>query len=121
MTAKRFLTGPQVDERYGIVPATRWRWEHDPELGFPPPLKLQPHKGGRKRYALDELEAWERRQAAASSKQSVARDLPRRVLEQVGAATDLRASSDVLARHGSAMGERQLGEAEDVLNEKFSA
>jgi predicted DNA-binding transcriptional regulator AlpA len=63
---KRYLTGPQVDQRYGITPMTRWRWEHDPDLGFPKALKLNPHKGGRKLYAEDDLEAWERKRAAAS-------------------------------------------------------
>ena len=50
-----FLTGPQVQARYGISHVTAWRWAHDPALGFPKPLKVN-----RLNYwRLADLEAWE--------------------------------------------------------------
>jgi len=57
---KRYLTGPEVDRRYGRSSQSRWRWSKDPELGFPKPLKIQ----GRCFYRLSDLEEFERRMAA---------------------------------------------------------
>ena len=59
----RYLTGPQVDERYGRSEQTRWRWSKDPYLGFPKPLKIK----GRNFYRLHELKEFESRMAAASA------------------------------------------------------
>jgi predicted DNA-binding transcriptional regulator AlpA len=61
---ERYLTGPDVDKRYGRSSQSRWRWSKDPELGFPKPLKIK----GRNLYKLAELEAWEVRLAAASGR-----------------------------------------------------
>jgi predicted DNA-binding transcriptional regulator AlpA len=59
-----FLTGPEVDKRYGRSEQSRWRWGKDPELGFPTPIKIK----GRSFYRLRELEEFERRMAAASGR-----------------------------------------------------
>lgn len=45
--------------RYGIASkSTVYRWERDPDMGFPTPVFF----GQRKFYDLAELEAWEARQ-----------------------------------------------------------
>jgi predicted DNA-binding transcriptional regulator AlpA len=57
-TAKVYLTGPQVKQRYGCSYQTIWRWMRNPELGFPEPLKIN----NRNRFALDAIEAFERKE-----------------------------------------------------------
>jgi predicted DNA-binding transcriptional regulator AlpA len=54
---RRFLTAPQVHERYNISDMSLWRWLEDRDLGFPEPeLIIQ-----RRRYWLEsDLLAWER-------------------------------------------------------------
>ena len=59
---EKYLTGPEVDKRYGRSSQSRWRWLNDPELGFPQPLKIK----GRLFFRLRDLEEWERRMAAQS-------------------------------------------------------
>ncbi len=54
-----FLPGPRVDERYGISPMTRWRWERNAALNFPKPLKIN----GRCYWRIQELAGWERERA----------------------------------------------------------
>jgi hypothetical protein len=41
---------------------TLWRWQRNPELNFPLPIVIN----GRKYWALDELEAWERSLSSAN-------------------------------------------------------
>jgi hypothetical protein len=53
---------PQVLERYGITAMTLWRWDRDPELGFPKPIYIRLRKYRR----LSQLVAWERQRARAS-------------------------------------------------------
>lgn len=54
---KKFIPAPKVwKERYGVTSMTGWRWEHDPDLGFPRAYYV----GRYKYFAEDELEAWER-------------------------------------------------------------
>jgi predicted DNA-binding transcriptional regulator AlpA len=55
--AKAYLSGAQVRLRYSCTDMTIWRWVKNPDMGFPQPLKI----GGRNRFALDELEAFERK------------------------------------------------------------
>lgn len=56
---KTFLTGPQVQARYGRSHVTLWRWVRDPALGFPQPMQIN-----RLNYwRLSDLEAWEAAQA----------------------------------------------------------
>lgn len=58
----QFLTGPQVQKRYGKTSVTLWRWMNDPELGFPQPMKVN-----RLNYwRVSDLEAWEAMQGEAS-------------------------------------------------------
>lgn len=59
----RFLTGPQVQQRYGISEMTMWRWEKNRDLSFPKPMRV----GRRKFYREDELTAWERERAKVSA------------------------------------------------------
>jgi predicted DNA-binding transcriptional regulator AlpA len=53
---KRYLPDPQVCARYQISSMTLWRWDHDPAMNFPPPLRIN----NRKYRDIDALEAWER-------------------------------------------------------------
>ena len=48
-------------ERYGVSTMTLWRWDHDPELRFPPAIRI------RKRLYrdLDELAEFDERQRKA--------------------------------------------------------
>ena len=57
-----YLTGADIDRRYKRSSQTRWRWSKDPELGFPKPMKIK----NRLLYRRSEIEAFERRMAAAS-------------------------------------------------------
>ncbi len=57
-----FLSGPKVRKRYGIGEATLWRWERNPDLNFPAPLRI----GKKKLFSVRALEEWERRQAVKS-------------------------------------------------------
>jgi predicted DNA-binding transcriptional regulator AlpA len=54
---RRFLTAPQVHERYNISDMSLWRWLENRDLDFPKPaLIIQ-----RRRYWLEsDLLAWER-------------------------------------------------------------
>ena len=61
-TPRTFLPAPKTARRYDVSNRTIVRWEQDPALGFPQPM----HVNGRKFYALDELEAWERLRAVPS-------------------------------------------------------
>lgn len=50
----------RVAGRYNRSLVTLWRWENDPNLGFPKPVYIR-----RQRYwRLSELLEWERKQAA---------------------------------------------------------
>ena len=62
-TSGQFLTGPRVQERYGVSQMTIWRWERDQKLGFPQPTRIARHKY----WKLTDLEAWERAQATNSA------------------------------------------------------
>jgi predicted DNA-binding transcriptional regulator AlpA len=53
---EQWLSGPIVDERYGISAMTRWRWQRNPKLRFPKPIAIN----GRKYWSLKALEEWER-------------------------------------------------------------
>ena len=61
---ERFLTGKQVQERYGnISRMTLYRWHHDTSKGFPAPVYLSEHPFWR----LSDLEAWERSREKAAA------------------------------------------------------
>lgn len=60
---KTFLTGPQVQARYGRSHVTLWRWVRDTDLGFPQPMQIN-----RLNYwRLSDLEAWEAAQAGQTA------------------------------------------------------
>ncbi|SOE18584.1 AlpA family transcriptional regulator [Hoeflea halophila] len=61
MNSTPYLTGPQVQQRFGISEMSLWRWANDDSLQFPKPMKIR----GRKFYRLDEIERWEREQMEA--------------------------------------------------------
>lgn len=57
-----YLTTRKIRERYSISAMTLWRWEHDPAIHFPTPLRVN----RRKLYCANAIEAWERARAAGS-------------------------------------------------------
>jgi predicted DNA-binding transcriptional regulator AlpA len=56
-----FLNAKQVAKRYGVHPASIYRWAK--ESSFPAPIKLGPNVT---RWAMADLEAWEHSQREAS-------------------------------------------------------
>jgi predicted DNA-binding transcriptional regulator AlpA len=66
MTTNRdtsWLTGVEVNERYGISPMTRYRWERDPDLAFPECMKIK----RRSFWSLADLQIWESKRVTRSS------------------------------------------------------
>lgn len=59
---KKYLPGPKVAARYAVTDMSIYRWERDPKLGFPKPIRI----GRRKFWAEDELVAWESKRAVDS-------------------------------------------------------
>jgi hypothetical protein len=55
---KKLIPDPLVCARYGICPMTLYRWDADPSLGFPRPLRIRK----RKYRDEDELDAFDERQ-----------------------------------------------------------
>jgi hypothetical protein len=47
-------------ERYGVSAMTLWRWDRDPELNFPKPIRIR----GRKYRDADELDGFDACRAA---------------------------------------------------------
>jgi hypothetical protein len=47
-------------ERYGVSAMTLWRWDHDPDLKFPKPIRIR----SRKYRDPEELDAFDAAQAA---------------------------------------------------------
>lgn len=52
---KRYLPEKQVAARYGVHVVSLARWDKDPKLGFPPPIRIR----GRKYRDQDELDAFD--------------------------------------------------------------
>jgi len=61
--SREFLTQPQVQQRYKKSHVSIWRWRHDPDLGFPKPIRINRNLYWR----LADLEHWEAKLAAASA------------------------------------------------------
>jgi predicted DNA-binding transcriptional regulator AlpA len=65
-TPDKFLSGPQVCARYGIVQMSLWRWLNDAEYAdvrFPPPtFRVRDRRFWREQDLIE----WERRRAAHS-------------------------------------------------------
>jgi len=53
---KVFISGPEVQERYGISAMTLHRWRKDQHMDFPNPMKIKT----RNFFRLSDLEKWER-------------------------------------------------------------
>jgi predicted DNA-binding transcriptional regulator AlpA len=60
MKSPRLIPDSKVCQRYGVVAFTIWRWDHDPALGFPPPVRIN----GRKYRVESELDAFDAKRAA---------------------------------------------------------
>jgi predicted DNA-binding transcriptional regulator AlpA len=58
--SKRLIPDSKVCERYGVVPYTLWRWDHDEQMGFPKPVRINK----RKHRFEDELDQFDARLAA---------------------------------------------------------
>ena len=61
--SRRFLTGPQVQHRYGVTDVSLWRWLRDPKVKFPPPTMTIHH---RRFWDEAELIAWEKSRTKAA-------------------------------------------------------
>ena len=59
----RYLPDPQVAKRYGVSSMTLWRWDRDPRVNFPKPIRI--HR--RKYRDVAELIAWEAARASAAA------------------------------------------------------
>jgi len=44
MSEKKLLPDPRVCERYDVTPMTIWRWDRDPDLNFPKPIRIRNRK-----------------------------------------------------------------------------
>jgi predicted DNA-binding transcriptional regulator AlpA len=55
---------PVVWRELGISSMSGWRWTHDPDLDFPPPIKIR-NRCFRSRRALEEFKARQMRRAIA--------------------------------------------------------
>jgi hypothetical protein len=56
------LPDPQVAKRYGVTSRTLYRWDEDPNLGFPAAVRIKK----RKYRSLRKLREFEIKRAAAS-------------------------------------------------------
>jgi predicted DNA-binding transcriptional regulator AlpA len=52
--AGELVPDPQVCREFGVTAMTVWRWDHDPELNFPPPIRIRRRKF-RHRRALEDF------------------------------------------------------------------
>src|SRR6476660_7821458 len=73
VSEKRLLPDTIVCRRYGVCSMTLWRWDHDPNLKFPKPLRIS----GLKYRDQNELDAFDAAQVnnGASSKYLKADDI----------------------------------------------
>jgi hypothetical protein len=60
---RRLIPDPLVWQGYGVSPMTGWRWDHDPELNFPKPIRIRGRKY-RDAGELAEFDERKRREAA---------------------------------------------------------
>ncbi|RDJ12436.1 helix-turn-helix transcriptional regulator [Rhizobium grahamii] len=59
----KYLTAPQVCQRYQICQMSLYRWQRDNKLAFPKPLVVN----RRKLFREDELLDWERKRASVAA------------------------------------------------------
>jgi hypothetical protein len=50
-----YLTGPMLNKRFNISAMTRWRWQRNPSLAFPSPMKVN----NRSYWKISALDLWE--------------------------------------------------------------
>ncbi len=62
------LSSALVRRRYCVTDMTIWRWLHDPDLGFPQPIRI----GTRRYWRLTELKEFEQRCARKQSESTAA-------------------------------------------------
>jgi predicted DNA-binding transcriptional regulator AlpA len=62
---ERYINREQLRELIPASDMTVWRWQHDPKIAFPLPLKLG--AGGRNFWWLPAIRAWLRRREAGMS------------------------------------------------------
>jgi len=53
-----WVPDPVVCQEFGITAMTLWRWDHDPELGFPPPFKVRNRKFRRRQQINEWKNSW---------------------------------------------------------------
>jgi predicted DNA-binding transcriptional regulator AlpA len=58
---KSLIPDPIVAKRYHVSFTTLWRWDRDPDLNFPKPIRIR----GRKYRDADELDAFDAARARA--------------------------------------------------------
>jgi hypothetical protein len=66
MQGKKLLPEAQVAERYSVTTVTLWRWDNDPDLGFPKPIRIRKRKY-RDESELDAFDAARKGGANASA------------------------------------------------------
>jgi hypothetical protein len=52
----QFVPDPEVWSEFGVTSMTGYRWTHDPDLNFPPPIKVR-KRNFRSRALLEEFKA----------------------------------------------------------------
>lgn len=57
------LPDPLVAQRYDVTARTLYRWDDQPKLNFPKPIRIN----GRKYRSVRDLENWERQRVAATA------------------------------------------------------
>jgi len=82
--AKVLLSDRQVAERYDVVVRTLERWDRQPDLGFPPPVRIN----GRRYRSVLALEQWDRANARKATPRT-----PRRVAVRKPATAESREAS----------------------------
>ena len=63
-TVDQLVPGPQVEREFGVTAMTIWRWDRNPDLGFPPAIKIN----GRTYRSRLMLEAFKQRLLAQALK-----------------------------------------------------
>ena len=64
----RYLTTREVLQRYSASRMWLWRALHNPNSGFPQPVKLGGHPRATRRWLLSDLEEWEAKQRDRTKK-----------------------------------------------------
>ena len=57
--ADRYISRHELRELFPVPDMTIWRWQHDPGVGLPAPIKLR--NSGRNYWWLPAVRDWERR------------------------------------------------------------